>query len=133
MRYKTGFVLLALLLQGCLLGEPAMYPAPQLSCGIIEVNQGATVRPKEQCSFEEGAHLSIDTVDTRKPGVHTYSAVLEKDGAFTIRDVTVVVHSRDIPECIVGERYTEEGTCTAEYVITQEADDEQTEGSEAGK
>jgi len=133
MRNWIGFVLLTLLLQGCLPREQAVHPAPQLSCGIIEVVQGAAVRPKEHCSFEDGAHLSMDTVDTGKPGVKTYTAVLEKDGALTVRDVTVVVHSRDIPECIAGERYTEEGTCTAEYVIIQEAEDEQTEGSEAGK
>ena len=135
MRNRTGFVLLTLLLQGCLLAEPAVHQAPRLSCSIIEVNQGATVRPEEYCTFEKGAHLSMDTVDTRKPGVQTYTAVLEKDGSFTVRDVTVVVHSRDIRECIVGERYTEEGTCTAEYVITQDTDNGQseTEGGEAGK
>ena len=135
MRYKKCFMLLTLLLQGCLPGEQPVRQAPQLSCGIIEVVQGGMVHPKELCSFEEGAHLSMDTVDTGKPGVKTYTAVLEKDGALTVRDVTVVVHSRDIPECIVGERYTDEGTCTAEYVITQDTDNGQseTEGGDAGK
>ena len=135
MRNWKGFMLPALLLQGCLPGEQAVHPAPQLSCGIIEVMQGGTVRPKEHCSFEEGAHLSMDDIDTRKPGVQTYTAVLEKDGSFTVRDVTVVVHSRDIPECIAGERYTDEGTCTVEYVITQDTENGQseTEGGEAGK
>ena len=135
MRYKKCFVLFALLLQGCLPVEPAVHPAPQLSCGIIEVNQGATLCPKEHCNFEEGAYLSMDDIDTRKPGIQTYTAVLGKDGSFTVRDVTVVVHSRDIPECIVGERYTDEGTCTAEYVIAQDTDNGQseTEGGEAGK
>ena len=111
------------LLQGCAAsGETIIHPAPELDCNIIEVMEDGRADPETACRYPEGAVLTVENFDTSEAGTKKYQAVLEKDGAFTIRDVTVVVHERSVPECIAGEKYTPEGTCTAEPVEIEEED-----------